>query len=118
METLLFIAGGIVSWFFTHIYYHRSTNDQEKIFSKMSEELKNTILSSKADNLTIEDLNDLINKQTIDYEDMKSGDPLPYKACPKCGSNELKKGTLEDSKRDELYYAIECIKCGWNDWTQ
>ena len=112
------VLGGIFSWLITHIYSKKTLSDQEIIFSKLSDNLKKTILYSKAKNLTVKDLNNLIEKQTIDYKDMQSGDPLPYKACPKCGSKNLKKGEYMDYKKDESYYVVRCKKCGWQDWTQ
>lgn len=45
-------------------------------------------------------------------------EPLPFKACPECGSTQLKKYMVTDHKRDENYFFVKCLECGWNEWTQ
>ena len=47
-----------------------------------------------------------------------SGDPLPYLVCPMCAHTELSRSQAVDDVRDDVYYTIECKKCGWGDWTQ
>ena len=42
-------------------------------------------------------------------------DPMTSEYCPKCGSNELSRSSEMDPKRDDVYYAILCTKCGWHD---
>ena len=51
----------------------------------------------------------------IDHE--RTGDPLPYKACPKCGSVNLLRGGSENSK-GETVYRIACGRCEWSDWSE
>ena len=118
MEIVLFILGVGLGWLITHIYYKKSSSEQVIIYSKLSSELKDTILRANSKNLTVAELNELIEQETIDYDDMKEGDPLPYKACPKCGSKNLKKGEYVDGKHDELYYVVTCEECKWTNWTQ
>jgi hypothetical protein len=55
-------------------------------------------------------------KLTLDYCD--DGDPLPYIICPSCGSSSLKRSSAMDSRRDEVYYVIECEDCKWSNWSQ
>jgi len=50
--------------------------------------------------------------------DNESGDVFSVNACPKCGSQELKRQTAIDDERDEIYYVVNCKKCNWSDWTQ
>jgi hypothetical protein len=38
--------------------------------------------------------------------------------CPRCKSLRLGGGTIIDETHDRLYYIIECIECGWSDWTE
>ncbi len=40
------------------------------------------------------------------------------KMCPKCGSERLKRAEAFDAPHDEMYYLIDCLQCGWSDWTQ
>jgi len=47
-----------------------------------------------------------------------SEDPLPFKACPQCGSNNLYRYSTTDYQQDRAYYYIKCKKCGWIEWTQ
>jgi hypothetical protein len=44
--------------------------------------------------------------------DKDSDDPLPYRRCPICGSDALKRASLTGEK--ETYYFINC-ECGWGD---
>jgi len=46
------------------------------------------------------------------------GDPLPYRACPKCGNIKLKRSSIVDYAGDEEYFIIECTECGWSEWSQ
>lgn len=52
------------------------------------------------------------------YDDTNTGDPLPFKACPQCGSDKLHRSSATDYQRDEVYYSIKCKDCGWSDWSQ
>jgi hypothetical protein len=40
------------------------------------------------------------------------------KACPNCGSSDLKGSSATDYSRDEQYFFLECRECQWSDWTQ
>ena len=109
------IFGAFASWVITHLYYQRSTADQRYIYTKLSTELKSEIRNSRIENLTVKDLNRLLDDRTIDSD---SSDPLPFKSCPKCGSLKLKRHSAADYKHDENYFFIECADCDWKEWTQ
>ena len=108
------IIGGVITWIITYQYYLKSTEEQRNIYSKLSQEIKDAILNSNSKKLTVKDLNKLLEEKTIDKD--SGGDPLPFKACPKCGSPDLERSSTEH--RDDLYYFIKCKKCDWNEWTK
>lgn len=112
------ISGGILSWIITHFYYKKSNEKQntqnELLSKKLSADVKKIILNNNANNLSIKDLNKLLEEKTIV---LNSNDPLPFKACPKCGNTHLIRSTGINN-REEDYYLIKCEKCGWNDWSQ
>jgi len=117
------ILGGLVSWVITHVYHVLSSRDQRAVFNKLTAELRYLILQDKRAHLTVEELNTILHDRTIDSS---SDDPLPYKACPKCGSENLirsKDYQVEVEAGDfgepfhtaALYGTIECEECGWRD---
>lgn len=112
------IVGGLISWIITHFYYKKELENQKKrtnnLSKKLSKEVKEVILSQHKENLSIQQLNQLLQKKVIKEDDIGS-DPLPYKACPKCGNEELYK--TSDIYRDDVYYFVKCEECGWNEWT-
>ncbi len=115
------VGGGIASWLITHFYYKIGARGQKKqndeLSKKLSREVKEIILSTQKDSLSVIDLNKLLEDKTIGKEGFDN-DPLPFIACPKCGSTELEKYSREDYEHDEIYFMIQCKKCGWGDWTQ
>jgi len=113
---LSIVVGALISWFITHSYYKKSAVDQQKISSKLSDEVKETILNSSAEKLSIKDLNKLLEDKIYDKD--AKGDPLPYKACPECGSHELVASSAIDHEHYEQYFFIKCENCGWNSWSQ
>lgn len=118
MEIAIFILGiilgGLISWWISHVYYVKANQEQQTLFNKLNDDVRATILQDKRSSLSIRELNEILEKKTI--KSPINGDPLPYKACPKCGSENLKRKELVGN--DNLYYVIECIDCQWNDWTQ
>jgi predicted RNA-binding Zn-ribbon protein involved in translation (DUF1610 family) len=119
MDIVFFLGlvfGGAISWFLTHGYYRKSSKEQAAISKKLSEEVRKIILEDPRDSLTVLDLNRLLDSKTIDKHRMNQGDPLPYKACPKCGSTDLARGEI--NRADDNYFVISCKDCDWQDWTQ
>jgi hypothetical protein len=110
------ILGALASWGITHCYYKRSSVDQERLYGKLSAEVRNAILEDSREKLSIPELNQLLDDKTIARD--ASGDPLPFKACPRCGSEDLERKEMLDEDHDEMYYAIWCKHCGWGDSTQ
>ena len=84
------------------------------LFNKLTEEVRGIILTDKRETLTVKELNELLEKKTI--KNHVGGDPLPYKACPKCGSEKLLRDT--QITQDDIYYVIQCKDCKWGDWSQ
>lgn len=66
------------------------------------------------------DLAQLLQRHLNDVtrRNARTGDPMPILVCPSCGSNELKRASVDDVAGDETYYIIECGVCSWSDWTQ
>jgi len=118
MEILLFILGvvlgGVISWWITNAYYLKANKEQKTLFDKLSDDVRSAILEDSRNKLSIKDLNTLLEAKTI--KQPWDGDPLPYKACPKCGSEKLEKGEI--IKNDDNYYVVQCPECQWNDWTE
>jgi hypothetical protein len=48
----------------------------------------------------------------------RGGDPLPYRICPNCGSENLERSDSWDFDRDDHYYLICCKECKWQDGTE
>jgi len=115
LEITLFFAGVIVGWAIQHVYSARSSKEQRALFEKLSSELRDLILEDPREHLSVAELNALIDDRTIDPT---GNDPLPYIACPKCGSSDLKKRESFDAQHDDVYYTVRCKACGWGDWTQ
>lgn len=116
MEILLFVLGVVVGWAIQHFYSARSSNEQRALFGKLSAELRDLVLADPREHLSVAELNQLIDERTIDPE--RTTDPLPYVACPKCGSKNIKKQDSIDPRGDDIYYTVGCLDCGWGDWTQ
>jgi predicted RNA-binding Zn-ribbon protein involved in translation (DUF1610 family) len=110
------VLGALASLGITHLYYKRSSVDQELLYRKLSTEVRCAILDDSRENLSIPELNQLLDDKTIDRD--TSGHPLPFKACPKCGSEDLERKEVLDERHDEMYYFIGCKQCGWGDSTQ
>ncbi len=56
------VGGGIVSWLVTHIYYRKSTHDQNVVFSKLSSEIRDAILANPEEKINSKDLMSLLEK--------------------------------------------------------
>lgn len=115
--------GGLVSWFITHMYFIKTGKDQKTLYNKLSNELRDLIISDKRDSLSVQDLNERIRGRVLDYN---SNNTLSYKACPKCGSENIYNDIdyipeVEEGDDGTLYQigtpydTIKCMECGWRD---
>ena len=109
---VFFILGAFSSWLITHIYYKKSC----KAFDKLPDTIKEILLETSVEKLSIVELNKIFNAKVYDTEN--PDDPLPYKCCPTCGSEYLKFYPIEDYEHDRRYACVECKKCGWTDSTE
>ncbi len=116
-----FFIGVFLSWLITHIYYKRNTKNSERDNKNIIENLqklergicpsvREIIIESGRENLSVSDLNDLLYKKCVDEN---TGDPLPYKCCPNCGNKNLKRSSV--TSEDNESYDISCEKCGWGN---
>ena len=121
MEILLFILGliigGMISLGITYVYYKKSSKDQDVVFNKLSEEVRDAILNDNREKLSVFELNELIREKTIDEE---VGEAIPYLACPKCGSEDLERTSdvevdygTESPELAGHYDIVRCKECGW-----
>jgi len=85
---LFFVFGALLSWFFSHLYYKKSSKDAFILYNKLSKDSRDLILESKNSSLTVRDLNILLKERVIDE---KSNTFFKHRICPKCGSNNLKR---------------------------
>jgi len=117
------VLGGLVSWAITHRYYIRSGRDQKAIYEKLSADMRSLILADKRASLSVEDLNALLRERVLDDS---STETLRYKACPKCGSENVypNRDYLVDVEAGDdgmpvhtatPYKTVECMDCGWRD---
>lgn len=115
------IIGGLITWYVAHAYYKKAYHDQETLYNKFSRNLQHWILADTRRHLSVLDLNKILEEKTVDKD---SGYPFPYKACPKCGSDNIyhdKDLDVDAAPGDNghtmfspLYYkAIQCEDCGW-----
>lgn len=104
------VAGGLVSWLVTHLYYQRSSTEVPEWAKLLIAKLPDSPVSPER----------LIQ---LYHEALDSGDLTPdpvsgYVACPKCGaqSSEFETQTAHDPKHDDTYYSRVCKKCGTEVW--
>lgn len=121
MEIALFLLGlmfgGLISWGITHAYYKKSSKDQNAVFNKLSEDVRDAILDDNREKLSILELNELIRQKTSDEE---VGEAIPYMACPRCGSENLERTSdvevdygPDGPESGMVYYIVRCKECGW-----
>ena len=79
----------------------------------MPDEIVDILKEDTREKLTIPELNELIYERSVDEDAWEQRDPLPYKACPRCGNTELTRGTLE--RPGHIYYIIGCKECAWSE---
>jgi hypothetical protein len=112
MEIILLFIGAGLGWVITHNYSAKASSEQSKLFEKLSDELRDIILTDSSKKLTVLDLNNILNDKILDKNDEG---PLNYKLCPKCGSKNLSKVIYyEDIYSDwDNHFTIECQECKW-----
>jgi len=119
MEIALLIIGVVLgagcSWLVTHWYYRKSNADQGLVYDKLTDEVRQLIRDDQRTRISVRELNELLDQRTIDPN---SSAPLPFLACPRCGSENLSHKSATDAQHDEIYYMIDCRDCHWSDWTQ
>ena len=115
-------SGAIASWVIAHFYYRKSNHDQNDLFNKLPEYIRQAVLEDQREKLSVKELNELIRLKTIDK--MKKGFEA-FKACPKCGSKNITVGDelydvdVSGSSLDDATYSpifikcITCQECGW-----
>jgi len=117
------VLGGLVTWIISHVYYVISNKEHRQIADKLSSELKELILSDRRAHLSVAELNGILRERTLDPN---SRNTLPYKACPKCGSENIfrSKDFIVDTELGDdgmpshtatPYGTIQCEDCGWRD---
>ena len=79
------------------------------------EEIAADIAGRPQDREVIRRLQNRLVKLSVD---VRSGDPLPYFACPRCGSTRLRRSSATDVKHEREYLSIKCEDCDWKDWTE
>jgi len=80
------IFAALITWIFSRYYYRRANHDQNELFNKIPEYIRQGIINDQRDRLTVKELNKLIRSKTIDQH--KEG-IKKFKACPKCGSRNI-----------------------------
>jgi len=68
------LVGAFFSWLFTYIYYRISSRDQRLLFSKLSQEIRETVLTSPEKILSGEELKkrlELLENGPIDARRLK-----------------------------------------------
>ena len=117
MEILISAAlGALLSWLITSIYSRHSASDSEKIAKKLNHDLRQVILETDRENISVIQLNELIKEKT--ELDNKTGIHR-YIACPKCGSSDITKGHYEHlyEDYDEVVSLrrTACNVCTWEE---
>lgn len=115
MEIVSLILGTFFGWVISHVYYLKSNKDQNAVYNKLEDSVRDIIRSDQREKLSVKELNELLDDRVMDPEDSS---PFPYKVCPKCGNEDLKRTSHDDYEREETYYVIGCTECGWSDWSE
>lgn len=58
------VAGGLIGWLIAHVYYKMNTRDQERLFGKISKEIRDEILANPDGKITRDDLMLLLEKMS------------------------------------------------------
>lgn len=123
-QILIFLLGCLVTWIISHIYYRKTANqsaEYRKILDKLPEIVIEKLKNDVRPNLSIKELNELINIKSRDFS--KQGLDS-YKICPSCGGDLIRDKELidvdVDSEPDGSYsynpvfaQIIKCKQCNW-----
>jgi len=101
----------------THVYHRKGTRELRAIVDKLPSKVADALQADVRSKLSVEELNQLIYEKTVDEEAGRAGEPLPYRACPKCGSGTLSRSTVE-GRGGHVYYIISCQDCGWFEYSE
>jgi len=124
--SLLFGAflGGLVSWLVTHIYHVKTSRDLRRTFARLPDAIQEATAKSSLAKLTVADLNAILCARVVDSSGLTD---FPYKACPRCGSgnlrvaNEFHSAEPEADEEGGINWipircpAITCLDCGWSE---
>jgi hypothetical protein len=59
------------------------------------------------------EIKEIVKKYHEAIFDEESSSPLPYKACPECGSTNLEGSSC--NIQDDIVLTIKCKDCGWSE---
>ncbi|MCX6101156.1 MAG: hypothetical protein NTV92_07015 [Candidatus Bipolaricaulota bacterium] len=116
--------GGLASWLVTHVYHLKASRDLRRVVDRLPDVVREAVQESTLDKLTVDDLNDALRARVVDAT-RASG--FPYKACPRCGSQDLAitkqfHSAEPDSDEDgNINWSpincatISCMSCGWSE---
>lgn len=114
MELLISIFVSIATTWGVAYFYFKKTNTQRPSWFSVNE-IKALLAKNPQDlDWTAKQIVQLYNNKVFNF---KSGDPLPYNFCPRCGSKNLQGGSYTNTERDDTYHSLECQDCEWGDWT-
>ena len=121
MELLIgIVAGAAASWLITHFYSAKGSRDQNTLYNKLTAEVRDAILADKRASLSVRELNELLSDRTINPAAVG---PLPYKACPRCGSTSIEHdedalvdGDVSDGMLVLEHYPYKIVRCTKCDW--
>lgn len=61
-------------------------------------------------------IKEIVKKYRDAVLDTDTDDPLPFKACPQCGSTKLKRSSMLIG--DDYFFTIECTECSWSEGSE
>lgn len=73
-------------------------------------------LSDKKNIPRQDSIKEIVKKYHEAVLDTDTNDPLPFKACPECGSTRLERGSMLIG--DDYFFTIKCLECGWTEGSE
>jgi hypothetical protein len=61
-------------------------------------------------------IKEIVKKYHDAVLDTDTNDPLPFKACPECGSTKLERSSMLIG--DDYFFTIKCTECGWTEGSE